>query len=711
MRNFDLRNALYVFKKELLDTFRDREVIFTILVMPLVIYPIIAVVIMESSTLVTSRWSDEGYRMGVLETQKEFFASFKGDKTYVPVVISESDTKSFVALDKIDNEVEKLKDSITTDCKKDQLKECRDKNNEISNGIKAKDKAAEPYRKHFRDLLVEKEVDFIVFKEDKKEQSVIHYVANDSIRKSQRALKYFKKRVMNKSKTLLDGRLKKLNITRDYFTPLKNSVTDVASKAMGIATSVGSGIGAYILFLFVLSMIYPACNTVFDEKENKTLRVLLLSPLSSLELVLGKLFSVALFGLIGFMPYVVLGAGFIAFFVYKFQRYEVLEMVNISNPFLLIFGLLSVVLLLASTMLFVSTLAKTKKAAQSFLSIFMMCVLFPAYILNIFDLKLELTNAFIPFFSSIVFFKGTVAGNLNFPEIFVFFLFNTLFTIMVLALILKSFDFRGQLENRSSDLLKLLSRKSRKEVGLSPTLSFVSSIICILWIALYSQSVDATNVSALSLAKTILINIGAPLLFVIAYFRPSFKKSFPISGKVVSGSLIAIPLVLIAQPLLIWVLNHMVPSEYMSMFDDAFGTVDEHIVFRVIAIALIPAIIEELFFRGIVLQGFVKKFGNTFAVLFSAIFFAVAHWSLVRFIPTFCLGILLGTLVIRYRSLIPAMIFHFINNALAVTTQHFEWNYIDHLNQFHIIFAVIMIALFLWPKPLLVFKSFVTRRE
>ena len=88
-------------------------------------------------------------------------------------------------------------------------------------------------------------------------------------------------------------------------------------------------------------------------------------------------------------------------------------------------------------------------------------------------------------------------------------------------------------------------------------------------------------------------------------------------------------------------------------------------VYFVVALGLLPAIIEELFFRGLFLsslngQGVVSK------ALTVGLFFALYHCNLGQFIYQFIYGALLTVLTIYAKSIIPAIITHFINNFMAL---------------------------------------------
>jgi ABC-2 type transport system permease protein/sodium transport system permease protein len=86
-------------------------------------------------------------------------------------------------------------------------------------------------------------------------------------------------------------------------------------------------------------------------------------------------------------------------------------------------------------------------------------------------------------------------------------------------------------------------------------------------------------------------------------------------------------------------------------------------------LALIPALAEECFFRGLVQSGCQRLLGGTAGMFLTALTFAIFHvvspgvllWE--RFFPSFTLGLLLGALAWSARSTWPGVWLHAINNA------------------------------------------------
>lgn len=118
-------------------------------------------------------------------------------------------------------------------------------------------------------------------------------------------------------------------------------------------------------------------------------------------------------------------------------------------------------------------------------------------------------------------------------------------------------------------------------------------------------------------------------------------------------------------------------------------------------VALLPGICEELIFRGIILQG-LRKFGDVFAVLVSALMFMLIHTNPEQTVFPFLSGIVLGFVFIKTGNIIFPMIIHFCNNALAIFVEYshledLKFGEVDAVLTFviagAIVFAVVIVKL------------------
>jgi membrane protease YdiL (CAAX protease family) len=86
----------------------------------------------------------------------------------------------------------------------------------------------------------------------------------------------------------------------------------------------------------------------------------------------------------------------------------------------------------------------------------------------------------------------------------------------------------------------------------------------------------------------------------------------------------------------------------------------------VFTISVVPAVCEEIMFRGYIQRSFGFKLRPYLAVLVTAIFFALYHFNPYGLIPLAALGFYFGFAAYKSQSLVIPMILHFLNNFFAV---------------------------------------------
>ena len=120
---------------------------------------------------------------------------------------------------------------------------------------------------------------------------------------------------------------------------------------------------------------------------------------------------------------------------------------------------------------------------------------------------------------------------------------------------------------------------------------------------------------------------------------------------------------------------------------------------NVVLLAFIPAIMEELIFRGMIFNGLRKK-GFKIAAIISAVMFAIIHLSIKQFVFPIIMGVVFSFVLEKTGSLVYTMIVHFCNNFFVllisyitkVTNKNFiEINFTN--SYFLTIFLSIIIAI------------------
>lgn len=113
-----------------------------------------------------------------------------------------------------------------------------------------------------------------------------------------------------------------------------------------------------------------------------------------------------------------------------------------------------------------------------------------------------------------------------------------------------------------------------------------------------------------------------------------------------------------------------------------------YIIVSVLTTALLPALLEEFAFRGVIL-GSLRRFGDGFAVIISAMLFGITHFYITQIPMAFILGLVMGFIVVKTNSLLPGILIHFFNNFLP-----------QELTRFPIIFLRSFIFLFFMWLPI-----------
>ena len=188
--------------------------------------------------------------------------------------------------------------------------------------------------------------------------------------------------------------------------------------------------------------------------------------------------------------------------------------------------------------------------------------------------------------------------------------------------------------------------------------------------------------------------ISAVMTFIIPAFVYALlcdSKPFTYLGLRRNVSIVVLLLVMVllvaAQPFAIYLgqLNAQVNFGSMhdelgrleKMYENAMTNFirmnnERDLFINLIIVGILPAVSEELFFRGS-LQNILEKWTSApwVAILLSSFAFAILHGTFFKFMGIFTLGLVLGTLFYVTRNLWYNIFFHFLNNTLALLSTYY----------------------------------------
>jgi membrane protease YdiL (CAAX protease family) len=158
-----------------------------------------------------------------------------------------------------------------------------------------------------------------------------------------------------------------------------------------------------------------------------------------------------------------------------------------------------------------------------------------------------------------------------------------------------------------------------------------------------------------------------PLIVIFAYRRVNPKAlgfgMFEWSTLGIGcGLLVASYVIILAHNVILTLLG--VDTQGAQILE-LFAALDSPVWFILVGVIFAP-LVEELFFRGFLFQGFRQKYGWVKGGLLSSVIFGMAHLDPVAFIPTTILGGLLAYMYHRSNSVWPGIILHVLVNAMGM---------------------------------------------
>lgn len=170
-------------------------------------------------------------------------------------------------------------------------------------------------------------------------------------------------------------------------------------------------------------------------------------------------------------------------------------------------------------------------------------------------------------------------------------------------------------------------------------------------------------------AKAVLMIIGTVIPFSILKLsskrivkpRQKIKASF---GDIVVHALVFFSLTSAAIFVMTAIASTFhIPGQLISGIGISINSSYMNDIVYVATFIIISPILEEFAFRGVLLNT-LSKYGKYFALIASSIVFALAHGNFLEIIPSFIMGIILGKISLRYKSIKPVCWIHIIFNGL-----------------------------------------------
>jgi len=434
---------------------------------------------------------------------------------------------------------------------------------------------------------------------------------------------------------------------------------------------VGERLGLLLPFIVILLSatggLYASIDITAGEKDRATMQTLLCAPVHNLEIVIGKFLTVWCISLLAAMANVASIGATIA----RAAAGASESFFNVSpGTFLLaLLLLLPATFTITAFFLALAMTARDAKDAGNFLGASLTMLLMPMMIVMLPGVDLNAWTAFVPLVNLSLLTKAIFLNEARADTIFLTLVASLLYASLALVFAARTFGREQILLGGRTSLFALLLPEKRKDATPTPSLAF--TMFALVLVLGYYGSLLLTDAGIVTAVLT--TQLGFFLLPVIGIavwmkFSPVDVLSFrPPPWK---GLLAAILIGATGWAAVGGLVMRLLPPpdslvkalEKIVMLEDANASLWK----LLLVIAVTPAVCEELLFRGVILSG-LRRYGAWPAIIVSALLFALAHASIYRLLPTFCLGLLLGYIVVKTGSIWCSMLMHALNNGVAVT--------------------------------------------
>ncbi len=443
---------------------------------------------------------------------------------------------------------------------------------------------------------------------------------------------------------------------------------DVATAEQRTGALLGRFATLFVLLLLVTGGSIVAADTLAGEKERGTLETLLTTAISRVELVAAKMSVIATVGVV----IAVIQLLNLLFYV-GFGVIEVPASFAVDVPpwklLLLLFLLLPLAALVSSTLLLASGLAKTYKEFQvTFLPVLLLLLL-PAAAAVLPGIELASAVVLVPIANLSVAVREVLIGEVD---------------VLMLAIAwgvsaaAAVFAARFTLEALKTERLITAAELDRGELLGGPEL-FPRRVLrwfAVMWVAIFLAASYLSGDPSLHvqlLINLVVVMLGASLLMIRRY-RLDVREALalrPVRPVVWLAVVLGAPSFFLTGVGLARLSGALfpLPERMLEEFSRILVPAETPLWELLLLIAVLPGIIEEITFRGVLLHGLRRRFRPVVLCLVVAVIFGLFHMDLVRLLPTTVIGLALGALTLLTGSLYPAMAWHALNNASAILAE------------------------------------------
>lgn len=477
------------------------------------------------------------------------------------------------------------------------------------------------------------------------------------------------------SEKLLSENLEAQGLSEDFLHPITYEASDSATMSETVGMSMGGAIGMLLITMILMGAFYPAVDITTGEKERGTLETLLTLPVTNFQMIMSKYIAVSLFACVTAIISLISLSGVVFFMMSGMMKELAGEMGQISFagylgciPVLLAAMITTAMLITALCMCF-CIFAKSTKEANNYITPVMLVVMFASMAGMIPSVELDYKLVLVPLVNVSLLIKQVLSQQMNLALAGITILVNMAYGVIVIWILARMYDSEDILFSDGFRSFRIFQKRSDIKNGTVPAMGdlLICMVVILLAMIYIGGMIGSYDVFAGTALNQVFILV-APIL-VTWYMKSDQAQLFGVHRprfKAVAGSIIfyigMFSFVLITTTILSKIFTESTQNVAVT-FDEIMK---QPFVLIVLVVAVMPAVGEELLFRGLLLGSLRDKYKAGWAIVISSVIFGLFHMSLVKLIPTALLGICLAVVVTKGGSIFLSMLLHFTNNMILV---------------------------------------------
>ena len=670
-----LTSIRLIWFRELRDQLRDRRTIFSIAILPLVLYPLMGMVFLQVAQFLREH-PTEVKLMGAAElaTDPALVAGDRFAAAFCPP--EESQLLNLTVSSWVLEEGETYAGRATAAIRGGPYDAVVVFPHSFSARLSA-------FRKHLCSAADDRDVGASELAAQIPAPEIFVNLANDKSRiardRLERILQRWREAIVRE--TLRDSRF-----PIEATEPFRIQATDVSEESLRRA-AVWSKLLPFIVLIWALTgAFYPAIDLCAGEKERGTLETLLCSPALRSEIVWGKLLTVTTFSTVtALLNLFSLALTGILLFGRLSRMGDVATRVELGAPplgafFWLLVTIVPIAALFSGLALAVASFARSSKEGQYYLMPLLLIML-PLMTLPMLPaVELNLGFSMLPVAGMMLWLRALIEGEYLLAARHAVPVIGVTMACCWLAIRWAEHQFQSEeVLFRESERFgpRLWLRHLMRDRQDTPTATLAFGCGLLILMITFLASVQATapadwSALATRVVFTQLGLIAAPAVLSAWLLTRRPGRSLLWHAAPRGSGLAAVALAVALHP---WVLvlgtgiRRVYPlgEETLRALEPLVAAISQAPLWQVLlVVALVPAVCEELAFRGLILTGLRRLGSDTAAILISSLFFGLTHGMLQQSLAATLVGMLIGLIAVQTGSLWPCILFHATHNSLAI---------------------------------------------